>query len=91
MPLTDNDAADLDRIRTSAHYAEALVQLAPTPVVPASASEAALLHALVETGLAAVRHKAESRGYEQITEEQRADLKRRRSEARRRTPSWSNE
>jgi hypothetical protein len=94
LPLTEQDDLALARIRTSETYQAALRALgAPADVdVPASAlSEAALLHAVFEAGLASIRLGAQEAGYALLADQRAASAPERRAESRRRAPSWSDE
>lgn len=94
LPLTEQDDLTLTRIRTVETYRAALHALsAPTGGdVPASElSEAALLHAVFEAGLDAVRLGAQEAGYTLLAQERAASAAERRAESRRRPPSWADE
>ncbi len=92
LPLTAADEQQLQGLRESPESQAALEQLTGASVAdPAEISEAALLHAIFKAGLRAVRHYAEEAGYAQLAEQNAADDERRRSEARRREPSWAGE
>lgn len=88
LPLSARDLADLQKLRESAAQQAALSELAGVEV-SASSSEAALLHAVYEAGLRAVKRRVEAVGYEQIAVEY--DEGARRQVARRRAPSWADE
>jgi hypothetical protein len=94
LPLTEQDDLALTRIRTSEIYRTALQALS-TPsggVVPESElSEAALLHAVFEAGLDAIRLSAQEAGYALLAHERTASAPERRAESRRRPPSWADE
>lgn len=91
LPLTETDEDALATIRTTSAFSDALARLSPDPIDPATATEAALLHAIFQAGVAALRDAAEVDGYAQVAAEQQADDSAHRSAARRRPPSWVNE
>lgn len=91
LPLTDRDLADLAKLREPGVEREALAALTPGELPEGELTEAALLHAVFEAGLRAVRDAAEERSYAaDAAAYERADAERRRT-ARRRRPSWSDE
>lgn len=61
VPLTDQDLTDLQRVRE-----------APEPLsgVSATGSDASLVHALMERGLAAWRQEGEERGYAALSRDE---------------------
>jgi len=70
----------------------ALEQLSDIKIIKMKMSEAALLNAIFEAGIAAVRQKAELAGYAEIAAAQsESELKQQRSESRRRRPNWADE
>jgi hypothetical protein len=91
LPLTERDEQDLALLRTSAPHREALRQLTGEPVGDLDASEAMLLHAVFEAGLAAVRAATEALGYAELAAQQTAESATRKAEARRRRPAWVDE
>jgi len=94
LPLTEQDDLALTRIRTSEIYAAALRALAAPSGgdIPVSElSEAALLHAVFEAGLDAIRLGAQEAGYALLAHERAASAPERRTESRRRPPSWADE
>lgn len=96
LPLTARDESDLVVIRSSPSHQRALEDLARTPSGQTQTlSESALLHAIFEAGLDAVRAAAQEAGYaelaDQMATEQRDGEVDRRAEARRRRPSWADE
>ncbi len=88
LPLTDRDMQDLARLRRNKAHLDALGRLVRADL-DESSSEAALLHAVMEAGLRAVREQVEADGYAAIAAE-RAPEERRRV-ARRRPPAWADE
>lgn len=88
LPLTMRDLEDLAKLRGSAAHRAALAQLVEAEVGD-EASEASLLHAVLEAGMRAVRHQVEESGYAQIAAEM--NPARRQASARRRRPSWAEE
>ena len=91
LPLTEQDERDLARLRESALHREALARLSGAPEVTQEVSESALLHAVFEAGLAAVREASEEAGYAQLAVEIENETKSHRAAARRRRPSWVHE
>ncbi|MBI3430069.1 MAG: hypothetical protein HY050_08480, partial [Actinobacteria bacterium] len=90
--LTEQNERDLSKIRESPSYQMALEQLSDIKIVYAKVTEAALLHAIFEAGIAAVWKKAEPVGYAEIASSlSEIELKQQRKDARRRRPSWSEE
>ena len=61
VPLTDRDLADLQRVREAQE---------PLSGITASGSDASLVHALMERGLAAWREEAEERGYAALSRDE---------------------
>lgn len=88
LSLSARDLADLQKLRESAELQAALSELAGEEV-SASSSEAALIHAVYEAGLRALKRRVEATGYAQIAVEY--DEGARREAARRRAPSWADE
>lgn len=91
LPLTEHDERELHLLRTSAAHREALGRLIGESVVRTDASEAALIHAVFEAGLAAVREATEEAGYAELAAQQASELAARRAESRRRRPSWAED
>lgn len=92
LPLTAQDESDLALLRSSPAYRQALAQLSPSGLSPVEqVSEAVLLHAVFEAGLAAVRASAEEDGYAQLAVDYAEQAGSRRRMSRRRTPAWANE
>lgn len=92
LPLTEQNERDLSKVRESSSYQMALEQLSGTKIFEVEISTAALLHAIFEAGIAAVRQEAELAGYTEIASSQsEVELKQHRSESRRRRPSWTEE
>jgi hypothetical protein len=88
LPLSQGDLDDLATLRGSLAHREALALLAGTPISTGD-SEAAVLHALVEAGLRAVRQQVEEDAYAQVAAE--FDAAGRQASARRRRPAWADE
>lgn len=88
LPLSSRDLEDLERLRNSPAHRQALAALVESEV-DVSASEASLLHAVLQAGMRAVRHEVEEAGYAQLAAE--ADATARKRDARRRRPSWADE
>lgn len=90
LPLNARDIRDLALLRRSAARRGALAELAETEI-DESASEAQLLHAVLEAGLRAVELQIEEEGYAADAANQLAEDSERRTAARRRAPRWSDE
>jgi hypothetical protein len=90
LPLTEADEADLAHIRRSPASRAALRRYLGN-VNPASATEAAFLHALLQAGMDAVQRDAADAGYAELALQQQHDARQRRQDARRRRPSWADE
>ena len=88
LSLTERDLQDLKTLRESAIHREALSQAANSELAD-DASEAALLHAIHEAGMRAVRQQMEEQGYKEIGA--KMDGKQRQWVARRRRPLWADE
>lgn len=85
LPLTDDDLADLARLRTAGPERDALAQLAPDELPDGQLTESALLHAVFEAGLRAIREAAEEQGYAELAaSESTAEAAEHRSILRRR-------
>lgn len=91
LPLAAVDEAELALLRESETHRRALALLAPTGPSPVEqVTEAVLLHAIFEAGLAAVRAQAEDEGYRQLAADAEPQSARRRM-SRRRRPAWADE
>jgi hypothetical protein len=90
LPLTARDEHELDRLRQSPVYRDALERVAGQALNEA-VSEAVLLHAIFAVGLDCVRRAAEESGYAALAADQVAEDEDHRSTARRRRPSWADE
>jgi hypothetical protein len=92
LPLTEQDEQALELIRTSPAYRSALTRLSgEVAEATTGMSEAALLHAVFEAGLDAIRLAAQESGYAALAAEQSTNAEFRRAAARRRRPSWADE
>lgn len=92
LPLTEQDEHELELIRASPSYRSALANLSgEVGDAAVDLSEAALLHAVFEAGLDAVRLAAQEVGYSALAVERSEDAEARRPSARRRRPSWADE
>jgi hypothetical protein len=92
LPLTAQNERDLSKVRESSAYQMALEQLSDIKIIKLKMSEAALLNAIFEAGIPAVRQKAELAGYAEIAAAQsESELSQQRSESRRRRPHWADE
>lgn len=92
LPLTARDEAELSVLRSSPAHRRALASLAPNgPSADHDVTEGALLHAIFEAGLAAVRESAIEQGYAALAEEYARNTTERRRLARRRKPSWTED
>ena len=89
LPLVEQDQIDLELLRNSDSHRDALNKLTGRQI-HASSSEASLLHALLEAGLAATKEQAEWEGYAQLAAERTAPAQK-QAIARRRAPAWANE
>ncbi len=90
LPLTERDERDLALLSSSPGHREALERLSGLEA-PSSVSEAAMLHAVFEVGLATIRSAVEEASYALLAAEQAGAAAQYRAEARRRTPSWAHE
>ncbi len=86
LPLTQRDLEAIETLRGSTEKWAALHSLAGAEYV--ADTDAAVLHALVEIGLAAVAAHSEEAGYAQLAAERNAAQ--RQQLARRRRPSWAD-
>jgi hypothetical protein len=92
LPLTETNEIDLSLLLESSSYQAALEKLTGTKIVDQEISSSALLHAIFEAGMAAVKKTAELEGYAQIASGiSSASTEQKRKEARRRRPTWANE
>ncbi|MGH7193504.1 MAG: hypothetical protein ACREJM_08225 [Candidatus Saccharimonadales bacterium] len=88
LPLTDDDLADLARLRGDGPERYALDQLAPGGLPDGKLTESVLLHAVFEAGLRAVREAAEEQGYAELAAgETPAEAAEHRNIVRRRMPA----
>lgn len=92
LPLTEQDLADIARLREDTPEREALGEMVGIAVVE-SVAEAALLRMIFEAGLRAIREKAEERAYASAAEDRlaRGEADETRRIARRRRPAWADE
>jgi hypothetical protein len=90
LPLTERDERDLALLASSPEHREALARLSGLES-PSSVSEAAVLHAVFEVGIATIRSAVEEASYALLAAEQASAAAQLRAEARRRTPSWAHE
>lgn len=92
LPLSEQDLADIARLREETPEREALSEMVGVIVVE-SVAEAALLRMIFEAGLRAIRERAEERAYASAAEDRRADgeADEARRIARRRRPAWAEE
>ncbi|MGI8522088.1 MAG: hypothetical protein ACR2K3_02090 [Nocardioides sp.] len=88
LPLSARDLHDLATLRGSTAHRVVLSDLAGEIVTEAS-SDAAVLHAVWEAGIKAVRDRIEVEGYAEIAEGR--DVQTARAAARRRRPSWADD
>ena len=91
LPLSERDERDLALLSSSPLHRDALVRLSGEDVADFSVSEAALLHAVFEVGLTAIREATEEAGYAQLAADQAAEAARHHADARRRRPAWADE
>ena len=93
LPLTERDERELRLLATSTAHRDALVRMSALEEAATEITEAALLHAVFEIGLARIRDEVEETGYEQLAAQQAAAGERdaQRTASRRRPPAWSEE
>lgn len=91
FPLTERDEQALALLRASEPQREALGRLTGEPVTGADVSEVALIHAVFEAGLTALREATEGAAYAELAAQQVRELAGRRAESRRRRPSWADD
>ena len=91
LPLTEQDLADLERLRGQTPERDALAELAGIEVE--SLAEAALLRVVFAAGLRAIRERAEERAYFSAAADRLAsgEAAESRRIARRRRPAWADE
>ena len=92
LPLSEKDLADIARLREETPEREALSEMVGFVVVE-SVAEAALLRMIFETGLRAIRERAEEMAYARAAEDRLAsgEADETRRIARRRRPAWAAE
>lgn len=90
LPLTEADERDLDLLRTSPVYRRALDEVSPDASLADAGelTESALLHAVLEVGLATIRENALDAGYEELARQREGSQRR---VSRRRRPDWADE
>lgn len=90
LPLTASDERDLDLIRNSPTYRRAFEDVSGNSTLANAGdlTESALLHAVLEVGLAAIRESALEAGYAELAQHRRPED---RKVQRRRRPSWADE
>ncbi|MEB3052136.1 hypothetical protein KV112_20725 [Mycolicibacter sp. MYC123] len=88
LPLYERDQMALTALRRSPTHLAILGELAGT-AVSESSSEAAVLHAVWEAGIQAVREQVEDAGYAAMAGDQ--ETRERQAIARRRRPTWADE
>lgn len=92
LPLTETNESDLSILLESSSYQSALEKLSGTKIVDQEISSSALLHAIFEAGMAAVKKTAELEGYAQIASGiTLSSTQQKRRDARRRRPTWADE
>ncbi|MFM1965335.1 MAG: hypothetical protein RL134_1060 [Actinomycetota bacterium] len=92
LPLTAKDQAELESLRQSPALLDSLSRLSSSPSpIEANVSEALVLHALLQVGMATVRAEAISDGYAELAADYAASAPTRRSVSRRRAPVWADE
>lgn len=88
LPLSTRDLSALSALRRSPVHRAVLADLAGTPLSETS-SEAAVLHAIWEAGVQAVRERVEEAGYAEMAADRDPDVH--KAVARRRRPTWADE
>ena len=88
LPLSSRDLDDLQTLRGSTTHRVALSDLAGEVVTDAS-SDAAVLHAVWEAGINAVRDRVEDEGYAEMAKDRNVHTG--RASARRRRPAWAED
>jgi hypothetical protein len=91
LPLTERDLTDLASFRGPGPAREALARLAAADLPEGDITESALLHAVFEAGLRAVRETAEELSYAADATAYQAEDAERRRIAHRRRPHWADE
>lgn len=91
LPLTERDERALAVLSTSRAHRDALARMSDIEDATAEISESALLHAVFEIGMAAIRDAVEEAGYAAVAAAQADDAAGRRQEARRRASAWAHE
>jgi hypothetical protein len=92
LPLTAKNESELGEVRESSSYQKALEQLTGIKIEEGDISTSALLHAIFEAGIAAVRQRAELEGYAEIAVGfSKSQTQQQRREARRRRTNWADE
>lgn len=91
LPLTMEDEASLAELKASPELLSSLSNLLDIDIDLASSTESALLHALLQAGIASVRSAAMEAGYAELARQNRTDVEQRRATARRRRPTWADE
>ena len=88
LSLTEQNELDLSLIRESSSHQIALERLSDIKMIMGKVSEAVILHAIFEIGIAAVRQKAELVGYAEMASSlSEGELQQHRYQSRRRRPS----
>ncbi len=92
LPLTAENEAEIAKVLTTASYQQALEELSGRKIIDMDLSTAAVMHAIFEVGISAVRQQAEREGYAQIAMSMaNPESREHRKVARRRQPAWSEE
>lgn len=92
LPLTEKNESDLSLLLESSSYQSALEKLTGTKIVDQEISSSALLHAIFEAGMAAIKKTAELEGYARIASGiSSASTQQKKKDSRRRRPTWANE
>lgn len=92
VPLTADDLAHLEALRSQPELRVALGELCDAPVdADVSPTEAALLHALLSAGWRALQNEMARDGYQVMAAERQEPTALRQDQARRRPPVWANE
>ena len=92
LPLTAENEAEIVKVLQTTSYQQALEELSGRKIIDMDLSTAAVMHAIFEVGISAVRQQAEREGYAQIAMSMASpDSREQRKVARRRQPAWSEE
>ena len=92
LPLTAENEAEIVKVLQTSSYQQALEELSGRKIIDMDLSTAAVMHAIFEVGISAVRQQAEREGYAQIAASMVSlDSREQRKVARRRQPAWSEE